>query len=189
MTLVKCQPTEPIVPVIPDDVRSAVLAANTGDSAALPALKRALADHPELIDLLGDLAAFAERTLIAHVAAPSLAAAEAATLHLAKMRKELGMDSAPPLERLLITRVVLCWLACHAAEIDRGDLLKNGASELLKAADKRVDRAHARLLSATKTLAIVRKLSGPALPRLALLGAPVNHETPVGVYRLPVAAG
>ncbi len=172
MSALKCRLTEPVTAVIPDEVRNAVLAANTGDPAALPALKKALADHPELIDRLGDLAAVAERSLIAHVAAPSLAAAEAATLHLAKMRTELGMDSAPPLEKLLITRVALCWLACHAAEIDRGDLLKSGAGELLKAADKRVDRAHARLLSATKTLAIVRKLSTPALPRLALLRVP-----------------
>ena len=56
----------------------------------------------------------------------------------------------------------MCWLACHAAEIDRAALLQNASSELLRVADKRVDRAHGRLMSATKTLATVRKLIAPA---------------------------
>jgi hypothetical protein len=143
-----------------------------------------------LIDRLGDLAAHVERQLVALVAGPSLAASEAVTAHLARMRAELGEDSASPLERLLITRLALCWLACHAAEIDRGELLRGGASELLKAADKRVDRAHSRLLAATKALATVRKMLGPATPRLTLLCTPTEHGTPDSVHQpIPAVAG
>ena len=62
----------------------------------------------------------------------------------------------------MIRRVALCWLACHAAEIDRAALLSGTGGELLKAADKRVDRAHLRLITATKTLATVRAHSRQA---------------------------
>jgi hypothetical protein len=110
-------------PVIPAEVQRAVVAANSGDASALPALKKALADHPELIDRLGDLAAHVERSLVSLVAGPSRAASGAVVAHLAKMRKELGEDASTPLEKLLIKRVALCWLAVHAAEIDRGELL------------------------------------------------------------------
>ena len=187
--IVKVRTNEGVEPVIPAEVQRVIVAANAGDVSALPALKKALADHPELIDRLGDLAAHVERSLVALVAGPSLTASEAVTAHLAKMRKELGEDSASPLEKLLIKRLGLCWLACHAAEIDRGERLREGASELLKAADKRVDRAHGRLLSATKALATVRKLLGPTLPRLALLGAPADNETPDGTRPAILVAG
>jgi len=189
VNVVKFRTNEAAVPVIPVEVQRVIVAANAGDVSALPALKKSLADHPELIDRLGDLAAHVEQSLVSLVAGPSLVASEAVTAHLAKMRQELGEESASPLEKLLIKRLALCWLACHAAEINRGELLRGGPSELLKAADKRVDRAHARLLSATKSLAIVRKLLGPPIPRLNLLSVSTNGRTPDGVRQALPAAG
>jgi hypothetical protein len=90
------------------------------------------------------------------------------------MRQELGEAAAAPLKKLLIQRVTLCWLACHAAEVERGGLLQSRANESLKAADKRVDRAHARLLTATKALATVRRLITPAFPKLILVNPPAT---------------
>jgi hypothetical protein len=104
------------------------------------------------------------------------------------MRTDLGEGAATPLERLLIKRVGLCWLALHSAEIERGERLRGGPPDLLKAADQRVSRAHARLLTATKALATVRRLLGPAVPRPDLL--PAHDETPNTTRRaLPAAAG
>jgi hypothetical protein len=106
----------------------------------------------------------------------------------------LGVETASPLEKLLIQRVVLCWLACHAAEVERAERLQSGTSELLKAADKRVDRAHTRFLSATKALASVRKLLAPSVPKVALLTVPsilpvpADHG-PIGTWQTPVLAG
>jgi hypothetical protein len=187
VSIVKFRPSEEVTGLVPVEVQRIVVAANAGDASVLPALKQALADHPELIDRLGDLAAHVERQLVSLVAGSSLAASEAVTSHLAKMRRDLGEDIASPLEKLLIKRVGLCWLAVHAAEIDRGELLRGGASELLKAADQRVNRAHARLLSVTKALATVRKLLGPAVPKLTLVPAPAHHETPSA--KRPAVAG
>jgi hypothetical protein len=156
-----------------------IAAANAGDVSAVPALRRALAEHPELIDLLGDMAAHVERGLIALAAGSSLVGSEAVPLHLAKMRAELGEDAASPLERLLIRRVVLCWLATHQADIERATLLQGNTSEAVRtAADKRVDRAHARFLSATKTLATVRKLLKPGLSPLDLAMGMVSEVKP-----------
>jgi hypothetical protein len=188
VNILKFNQTEPAEPVIPVEVQRIVIAANAGDRSALPALKKALADHPDLIDKLGDLAGYVELQLVSLVAGPSLAASETVSANLARMRRDLGEDAATPLERLLIKRVALCWLAVHAAEIDRGERLQAGASELLKAADQRVSRAHARFVTATKALATVRKLLGPAAPKLTLLPAP--HETPkTGCVALPATAG
>ena len=189
MDVLKFRPTDPPAPLIPPDVQAAIAAANAGDRSALPALRRALADHPELVDRLGDLALHVERGLVALVAGPSLVAAEAVTAHLAQMRADLGEGAAAPLERLLIRRLVLCWLACHAAEVERGELLRGGTGEPLRAADRRVDRAHGRLLTATKALATVRKLIAPPVPAFSLRVAPDHMlTTGAGVPR-PAVAG
>jgi hypothetical protein len=117
VSVVKFKPGEALAAVTPVEVHAIIAAANAGDISALPALKQALADHPELVERLGDLAAHVERGLVALVAGPSFVAAEAIAAHLARMRQELGDASASPLEKLLIKRLVLCWLACHAAEL------------------------------------------------------------------------
>jgi hypothetical protein len=193
VSIVKFRPNEAIAPIIPVEVQAVIAAANAGDRSTLPALKQALADHPDLIDHLGDLAAHVERGLVALVARQCLAIAEALTGHLEKMRNELGAESASPLEKLLIKRLVLCWLACHAAEVERAELLQGGASELLKAADKRVDRAHGRLLTTTRALATVRKLLAPAPLKVSGLPAwsvsvPVDRGT-IKTRCVPVLAG
>jgi hypothetical protein len=191
---VKFRPNEGIAPIIPVEVQTVIAAANAGDRAALPALKKALVDHPDLIDRLGDLAAHVELALVALVAGPSLVVSEAITARLEKMRNELGEETASPLEKLLIRRLVLCWLATNAAEVERAELLQAGKAELLKAADKRVDRAHTRLLSATKALASVRKLLAPSVPKVALLTVPSILPVPadhgmIGTRCSPVLAG
>lgn len=145
--------------VIPAELHAMIAAANAGDRSVIPALRQALAEHPGLVVQFGDLASHVEMGLIARVTGSSLVASEAITAHLAKMRSELNETAASPLERLLIRRVVLCWLSCHAAEVEHAGLLREGVSESARSsADKRVDRAHARFLSATRALATLRKL-------------------------------
>jgi hypothetical protein len=188
VSVVKFKPNESVAPTIPVELQAVIAAANAGDVSALPALRQALVQHPELINRLGNLAAHVQQGLIALVAKSSLVASEAVSAHLAKMREELGEEWASPLEKLLIQRLVLCWLACHAAEVERIELLQNGAPELLRAADKRVDRAHARLMSAIKTLATVRKLITTSPPTFGLLAAP-DYKTVTKTRRsLPALA-
>ncbi len=173
------QKTQPALPVIPPEIHATIVAANAGDRSVIPALRQALAEHPDLVVRFGDLASHVEMGLIARVTQSSLVASEAITAHLAKMRSELNEVAASPLEKLLIRRVVLCWLSCHAAEVDRADLLREGGSESARAAaDKRVDRAHARFLSATKALATLRKLMDRTPSALDLARAVLPEARP-----------
>ena len=163
-------------PPIPPGLHAVIAAASAGDHSAL---RRALAADPDLIDLLGDLAGHAEHGLVALAAGPSLAGCEAVAAHLAKMREELGEAAAPPLEKLLVRRVVLCWLACHQAEVERVGLLQGNAAEVLRAAaDRWVDRSHARLLASAKALATVRRLVRPGLSAVELAMVPVPDSRP-----------
>src|SRR5438309_1646009 len=73
----------------------------------------------------------------------------------------LGPDPCP-LERLLVQRLVTCWL-----QVQDADLRFAQAKELpIPWGDyyqRRMDRAHRRYLSAVKTLAVVRRLALPLL--------------------------
>src|SRR5207247_1024900 len=110
--------------------------------------------YPELIGRLGDLSRHAQDGLVALAAGSSLAAAEAIREHVAALRRDLGEGEGTTLEQLLVGRVALCWLSVHAAEVSRVEKLAGGAPEpSRRAAELRVDRAHARFLSAARTLA------------------------------------
>ena len=95
--------------------------AGAGDADALPALRRAFDQSPELAARLGDLAAHAEQALLALAAGDNLAAREAVARQAARLRGELLGAGSSPLERLLVERVALCWLStCQADDKKRG---------------------------------------------------------------------
>jgi hypothetical protein len=68
-----------------------------------------------------------------------------------------------PVERLLVERVVACWLQVQDADVRYAQ----GQKELTFAQgeyyQRRMERAHKRYLSALRTLALVRKLAVPVL--------------------------
>lgn len=78
------------------------------------------------------------------------------------LRAELSGEEPNALECLLIDRIICCWLEVHGAEWDhtsgRGRLQSDMKREEFY--ERRLGRAHRRLLSAVKTLAQVRKLMG-----------------------------
>lgn len=72
------------------------------------------------------------------------------------MRADLGGEDAPPLERMLIERILSCWLLVNSLE---GQVSNQGHPALSEQLDKRLQRAHKRHLSAVLALAQVRKLN------------------------------
>jgi hypothetical protein len=160
-----------------------VCRANEGDESAVPGLRRALAEYPVLAERLVRLALRAEEAVIELVAGSSLAAREAVALHAGRLRDELGEAAASPLEKLLIQRLVVSWIACHAAEAERADRLQRPSPEAGRAAAERwLDRAHARFLAAAKALATVRKLlARPGLSPVELALRPVAEAPPAAV--------
>jgi hypothetical protein len=95
----------------------------------------------------------------------NLLARKALEEQLAELRNDLRSTGDSPLERILIDRVVACWLQASYADFQRGEHLKKGSYSFAQGRydEDRQDRAHRRLLQAAKTLATVRRLLAPAV--------------------------
>jgi hypothetical protein len=75
------------------------------------------------------------------------------------MIKNLTLESDGPLERLMVTRVVMTWLRLMYAENDKSSLMRGGVRmDQIEHADKELTRAHARHIRSIEALARVRKL-------------------------------
>src|SRR5262249_47320363 len=99
-----------------DELRALIDRAQTGDDTALPALREMLKE-PALVDVLGgDLARLAQLTLINRLSGQNLLIKESLVRKLELMRDELDGPNSTPLERLLVERVVACWLHLHHLE-------------------------------------------------------------------------
>src|SRR5262249_40582292 len=145
-----------------EEVRKLLKRARGGDASTLPVLRRMLQD-PEAVDLFGgDLAFQAEQSLIGAAAGEDLAFKEALTRKLALLRAELAGPNPTPVERLLVERIVACWLQVQDADV-RYAQAKNLSLDWGDYYQRRMDRAHKRYLAAIKTLALVRKLAVPVL--------------------------
>jgi hypothetical protein len=165
--------------------------ANLGDESALAALKQALDAYPELTRTFGDLAAHAEMALLRLVAGPSLVAKEAIARQVAELRARLAVKATSELEKLLIDRIAISWIEVYHGDLELAQqlLIHCSAGPATAAAQKRLDRAHARFLAAIKALAIVQKLVRPMPSVLELLAPPVPDTASVlrnrGGSRLP----
>lgn len=135
--------------------------AEQGDRSVLPQIREVLASAA-VTDLLGNLARRVEATVVEKVCGGNLAMLEGLTKMRAEMRADLNGPDPSPLERQLVDRVVLCWLAVHDAEL-RAAIPASLAPKHADAWQKRIDAAHKRHLSAIKTLATVRKLAVPVI--------------------------
>jgi hypothetical protein len=78
------------------------------------------------------------------------------------LRAELLGDNPTPVERILVERVVACWLQVQAAEL-RAAQSTDTYLKQLDFQQRRMDATNRRFLAAVKTLALVRKLAVPVL--------------------------
>jgi hypothetical protein len=154
---------KPALPASAEELRKLLKRAEPGDTKTLPALREMLSKADE--DLVrrfgGDLAEQTESTLVNAAAGQNLVFQEALLRRLELLRAELAGPSPSPLERLLVERIVLCWLHLHDKEIR----FAQAKSLTIPQADyqqRAIDRAHKRYLSAIKMLAVVRRLAIPA---------------------------
>src|SRR5262245_1492710 len=116
-----------------------------------------------MVDALGgDLARQAQLALIAKFGGRNLAFREALPRKLELLRAELAGSDPPPLERLLVERVVACWLHLHHLELIYAG--KESLSVQLGAYYERcLWAAERRYLTSIRTLALVRTLAVPVL--------------------------
>ena len=145
----------------PEERRKFLERARKGDESTLPALREMLKTS-RWLEALGNLANHAENALIHKMATKDLAVSEGLRKRLEVMRCELAGPASPPLERLLVERIVTCWLHLYYLEMIYANL-DSMSLDLAKHYQKCIDRAHHRYMSAIKTLATVRKLALPVL--------------------------
>jgi hypothetical protein len=144
------------------DVDRFLKRADSGDKSVLPTLRKLL-ESPESVEMLGgDLAARAQKALVAHICGRSLASREAVLRKLALLREELAGPSPTPIERLIVERIAACWLQLHQFELIYAGR-ESMSLELATFYQRSIDRAQKRYLSAIKALAQVRRLALPVL--------------------------
>lgn len=145
-----------------DELATAIHRANQGDKSGLAIVRQLLKDCPPgWIDFLeGDLVRHAEMKLIDRIAGNQLAFREALIAKQKALRTELAGKNPSPIERLMVERVVACWLQLASADVAdiQAEKMSISQNEHLQ---RRQERAHRRYLSAIKMLAMVRKLALP----------------------------
>jgi len=133
--------------------------------ADVKALRVLLKKHRGLWAIAGNLAEHAALELVGGIDMPAILR-ESLVQGWDALRDELGYQIAPPLERLLIEQVVLCWLRHNILELQYTDAVNKGMTvakgDLL---NRRLAASQRRYLRACETLARVRKMvrTTPAL--------------------------
>lgn len=168
--------TTPLTPSLPRstaELKDLVLRAQAGDATTIPVLRR-LFENPQFVDALGgDLAREAIAQVVDRLAGNDHRIREAVLRKLELLRQDLGTTQANALDRLLVERVVACWLHLHYLELTASEF-----SSVAERHHKHIQRAHQNYLSAIKTLATVRKLARPTIHvRIAQESSTVPNPT------------
>lgn len=137
--------------------------ANKSDpnSAQVKELRALLDAHPDenLWRIVHGPHAVAMAGLLAHnMLTPGIT--EAWRRRMDALREELGHRGAPPVEKLLINHVVLCWLRLNMCEFIAANALNQAVSlQLANFMEKRLVQAQRRFTRACLTLERVRTLT------------------------------
>ena len=151
--------------------------AQQGDMTVLPLLREAREGVPPLWQEYGDLAAQAQEAWLQLLAGADYLLVESVRLKLGALRQELGTEGASPLEKLLIERVVACWLQTHYADALYAQAKgPSSTPSVRQELMKRQESSQRRYLAAIKQLALVRKLLKPALSPLQLALGTVSED-------------
>lgn len=147
------------------------------DPEDLALLRRIYREAPVLAERAGNLAKLATSIIITELTT-SACARESTQVYLKYIRNELGYDSAPMLEKLLIEQVVICWLRLYEMEMIYSQIRSGGPVMLDQGSyyERRLSAAQRRFLRACTTLARIRKMAGrtPELMQLNIGAQQVN---------------
>ena len=129
---------------------------------------------PELWRALGDMTLQAEHQLIDSIDVPK-SSKEAMRIGLDHIKRDLGYSSSPPLERMLIEQMGLCWLRLSILELKHAHHT-TGSIGIPQADywDRTLSAAQRRYLRAIETLARVRRLLRPNAVQVNIGAQQVN---------------
>ena len=165
-------------------LQTLVKRAEQGDESALPTLRAALDANPWIWERYGDLAQQSQAAWLQLIAGPNLLLRESVERKAEQLRAELAGPGPSPLERLLVERVIACWLQVQYADAAYAQQTSPSPGQHT-AALKRQAGSHQRYLHSIKTLATVRKLLRPALSPVDLALRPIAESRPAKAYKTP----
>lgn len=140
-----------------EQIKALSVQAEQGDKAARQRLGEAIAETAPIWRQAGDLAHLAEEEWLRLIAGPNAPFAESLRQQMAAMRKELRGSAPAPVEKLLVDRIVVCWLQAQFADLSYAqntDVSLTQARFLLK----RQETSHNRYLESLRALALIRNL-------------------------------
>jgi hypothetical protein len=159
------KPPAPTAPASGKETRELVNAIIKGDDSRLAEF-RALLDDPKRgeywTNCVGSPIAWLRRALIERAAGKRQGLQEAIERKLDAVQVELAGPNPTPLESLLAERAAFCWFIVNRYEQEYVSA-KDWSLSMAEFQHRKIDKAHARYLSALRTLAQVRKLAVPAL--------------------------
>lgn len=146
-----------------DQIMALVDRANQGETSVLPALRKVFDEHPELWEENGELARIVEAGWLKRMGGKDELFKESVSRRLRAMRKELSGPAPSALERLLVDRIGVCWLALHYAEAIYAQTVGDMTFKQGEYYQDRIDRSQKRYLAAIKALAQLRRLQLPVV--------------------------
>ena len=158
--------SRPKSPAPGQDITALIKRAAEGDESYLPEVQALLADGDRglfIREYNGSSAKWIRRSIIGKAAGENVLVQEAIRQKLDEVQSDLEGPNPTPIERLLAERASLCWFIVHLYE----NAYANADGWNIAQVDlqqRKIAKAHARLLSAVRTLAQVRKLALPDPP-------------------------
>ena len=171
--------TPPKQDEILEQLRQLVERAEQGDASVMGELRVALDANPWVWERFGDLTKQSQAAWLLLIAGRNLLLLESTQRKAERLRAELAGPKPSPVERLLVERIVSCWLQTNYADSAYAQLPKGANPAQHTAALQRQNSAQQRYLQAVKVLATVRKLLRPGLSPVDLALRPVP-ERPAG---------
>ena len=157
-----------------DSLQSLVQQAQEGDTSILPTIRHLLDQVPALWENSHVLAHQVEKAWTNALSGQDLMSKEIIAREVEGLRSQLLGPQPTPLEKLLVDRICICWLAIQHSELHAAKRFNERAVVLTQSEEHRLDKVHHRFLSAIRELARVRKLLQPTTNVQVNIGA---HQT------------
>jgi hypothetical protein len=159
----KSSPAKDAVPKTTEEIRALLKRTRAGDMSTVPVVRRML-ENPAAVRMFGgELAEEVIGSFTRSLAGENIGAREAVGKKIELLRAELLGENPTPVERLLVERVVACWLQVQDAELRAAQGQNDATYRQRDFYQRRMDATNRRFLAAVRTLALVRKLAVPAL--------------------------
>ena len=157
-----------------DSLKSLVEQAQQGALHTIPLIRHWLDQIPELWENSHVLAHQVEKAWTNALSGQDLMSKEIIAREVEGLRSQLLGPQPTPLEKLLVDRICVCWLAIQHSELHAAKRFNERAVVLTQSEEHRLDKVHHRFLSAIRELARVRKLLQPTTNVQVNIGA---HQT------------